>query len=161
LLCSADMDTMLFSLASLLLERTRSGRKLCTDSRVGADDGCAYGRRLPLWRHRRGSLLSLSSSMAWTLRVKTQVSASRSGRRWRQRHIPLVGVVLESQFWQLCGFSYVWVGGRRGSGSGWWMCVEAAASGYMVSRCFMRRSSCLHDLGDCLVSLVRRGCRLG
>jgi hypothetical protein len=58
-------------------------------------------------------------------------------------------------------FSCVGVGGRRGSGPGWWMCVEAAASGFMVSSCFMRRSSCLHGLGDCLVSLVRRGCRLG
>jgi hypothetical protein len=36
------------------------------DPWVGADDGSAYGRRLPPWRHRRGSLLSLSMSMAWT-----------------------------------------------------------------------------------------------
>jgi hypothetical protein len=35
---------------------------LCT----GADDGSAYGRRLPPWRHYRESLLSLSMSMAWT-----------------------------------------------------------------------------------------------
>jgi hypothetical protein len=33
------------------------------------------------------------------------------------------------------------------------MCVEAAASGSMVGRCFVRWSSCFHGLGDCLVSL--------
>jgi hypothetical protein len=60
----------------------------------------------------------------------------------------------------VCVFSCVGVGGCRGSGPGWWMCVEAAALGFMVGRCFMWRSSCLHGLGDYLVSLVRRGCRL-
>jgi hypothetical protein len=40
------------------------------------------------------------SMMAWSLRVKTQASVSRSGRQ--QCCNPLVGVVLESQLWQLC-----------------------------------------------------------
>jgi hypothetical protein len=43
----------------------------------------------------------------------------------------------------VCGFSCIVVGGRRGSGPGWWMCAEAAATGFMVERCFMRRSSLL------------------
>jgi hypothetical protein len=64
-------------------------------------------------------------------------------------------------FGVVCDFSCVGVGGRRGSGPGWWMCVEAAVSGFMVGRCFMRRSSCLHGLGDCLVLVVRRCCWLG
>jgi hypothetical protein len=146
------------SLASPLAEGSSSGRKLCTDPRVGADDDGVYGCRFPSWRHHRGFSLPM---MAWSLRVKTQASVSRSGRRRRLRRIPLVGVALESQLAVVCGFSCVEVSGRRGSGPGWWLCVEAAASGYMVDSCFMRRSSCLHGLGDCLVLLVRRGCRLG
>jgi hypothetical protein len=98
--------------------------------------------------------------MTWSLRVKTQALVSRSGRRQRLRRIPLVGITLESQLAVVCGFSCVEVSGRRGSGPGWWLCVEAAASGYMVGSCFMRQSSCLHGLGDCLVLLVRRGYRL-
>jgi hypothetical protein len=52
----------------------------------------------------------------------------------------------------------------RGSGLGWWMCVDAAASGSMAGTCFMGRSNCLHGWVTvlcCLVSPVRRGCRLG
>jgi hypothetical protein len=146
------------SLASPLSEGSSSGRKLCPDPRVGADDGGVYGRRFPSWRHYRGFSLP---TMAWSLRVKTQASVSRSGRRRRLRRIPLVGVALESQLWRLCVASPVGVSGRWGSGPGCWLCVEAAASEFMVGRCFMRWSSCLHGLGDCLVSLVRRGCRLG
>jgi hypothetical protein len=59
------------------------------------------------------------------------------------------------------GFSCVVVGGCRGSGSGWWLCIEAAASGCMVGRSLIRSSDCLRGLGDILMSLVRQGCWLG
>jgi ribonuclease HI len=39
--------------------------------------------------------------------------------------------------------------------------VEAAASETMLGNCFMGWRSCWHGLGGNLVSLVRRGCRLG
>jgi hypothetical protein len=61
----------------------------------------------------------------------------------------------------VCGFSCVEIGGHRGSGPEWWLFVEAAASGSMVGSSFMRRICCLHGMGGNLVSLVRRGCRLG
>jgi hypothetical protein len=67
----------------------------------------------------------------------------------------------ESALAVVCAFFCVRVGGSQGSGPGWWMCVEAVASRYMVGRCFMRRSSCLNGLRAYLVSLVQRGCRLG
>jgi hypothetical protein len=100
--------------------------------------------------------------MAWSLRVKTQASVSRSGRRRRLRRIPLVGIALGRQLWQLCVASLalgsVDVGAtarmavvRRGGGLG-------IHGGQMLHEA---KSSCLHGLGDCLVSLVRRGCRLG
>jgi hypothetical protein len=78
LLSSEDLGALGCSiLASLSLsERSSSGRKLCPDLRVGADNGDIYGRRFPSWRHHRG--LSLSRSMARALRVKTQALASRS-----------------------------------------------------------------------------------
>jgi hypothetical protein len=142
-----------------LSERSSSRRKLCPDLRVGADDGGVYGCRFPSWRHHLG--LSLSRSMAQALRVKTQALACRSGRRRLFCHLPVVGVALVSQLCRLVRtFSFVGVGGRRGSGAGWWLCVEAAASGPMAGICFMVRSSCSHGLGDNLVSLVRLGCRL-
>jgi hypothetical protein len=87
-------------LASLLLERSSSGRKPCPDPWVGADDGGVYGHCFPSWRHRRG--LPLLLSMAWVLREKIQASVSRSGRRCRQRRLPLVGVALENQLWRSC-----------------------------------------------------------
>jgi hypothetical protein len=58
-------------------------------------------------------------------------------------------------------YSCVGVNGRRGSGPEWWLCIQAAASEFMVGICFMRRSRYMYALGDCLVSLVRRGCQLG
>jgi hypothetical protein len=71
--------------------------------------------------------------------------------------------------------------GCQGSGPGWWLCVDhsrrtkirghrlaykstissEAASGSMAGTSFMGRSSCSYGLGVNLVSLVRRGCRLG
>jgi hypothetical protein len=41
-------------------------------------------------------------SLAQTLRVKTQASVSRSGRRRCQRRVPVGGVALESQLYRLC-----------------------------------------------------------
>lgn len=61
----------------------------------------------------------------------------------------------------VCGFSFVGVGGRRGSGPGRWLCVEAAASGSMVGNNLLGCGSCLRGLGGTLVSPVQRGCRLG
>jgi hypothetical protein len=141
-------------------ERSSFGRKLCPDIRVGTDDGSVHRRRFTFWRHHRG--LSLSRSMARALRMKTQALANRSGRRTLFCHLSVVGVALVSQLCRLVRiFSSVGVGGRRGSGPGWWLCVEVAASGPMSGICFMVRSSCSHGLGDNLMSPVRRGCRLG
>jgi hypothetical protein len=162
LLSSGELGALGCSiLASLsLTQRSSSGQKLCLDLRVGADDGGVHGRCFPCWRHHHG--LTLSRSMARALRVKTQALASRSGRQRLFGHLLVVGVPLVSQLCRLvCTFSSVGVGGRRGSGPGWWLCVEAAASGPMAGICFMVRSSCSHGLGDNLVSPVRRGCRLG
>jgi hypothetical protein len=72
--------------------------KALPDPRVGADVGGIYGRRFPSWRQHRGLFLLM---MAWSLRVKTLASVSRSGRRRRQRRIPLAGVALESLLWRL------------------------------------------------------------
>jgi hypothetical protein len=125
-----------------------------------ADDGGVYGCHFPPWRHHRG--LSLPLSMARALQVKIQASVSRGGRRRRQRQLPLVGVALVSHLWRLRVASLVFgVSGRRGSGPGWWLCIEAAASGSMAGRSFMGWCRCSHVLGGNLVSLVWRGCRLG
>jgi hypothetical protein len=70
---------------------------------------------------------------------------------------PLVAVEDGVLMWSAC----VGVGGCQGSGPRWWLGVEAAASGSMAGRSFMGWGSCLHGLGDNLVSPVRRGCRLG
>jgi hypothetical protein len=134
-----------------LSEGSFSGRKLCSDPLVGADDGGVYGRRFPSWRHHCGFSLPV---VAWSLRVKTQASVSRSGRRRRQRRIPLVGVVLESQLWGMC----VWLLFRWGqwtSGQRPRMVDVRRGGGLGIhgGKCFMRRSSCLLGLGDCLVSL--------
>jgi hypothetical protein len=103
----------------------------------------------------------LPMRMVWALRVKAQVSVSRSGRR-RRLSPPSCGRRLgESALAVVRGFSCVVVDGRRGSGPGLWMCVEAAASRSSAGRCFMGWSSCSLGLGDSLVSPVRRGCRLG
>jgi hypothetical protein len=66
----------------------------------------------------------------------------------------------ESALAVACGFSCVRVSGRRGSSPGWWLCVEAAASGFMAGRSFMGWCRCSHFLGGNLVLLVRQGCRL-
>jgi hypothetical protein len=52
----------------------------------------------------------------------------------------------------VCGFSYFGVGERRGSGPGWWLCVEAMALGCMVGNNFIGSGSCMCALGDFLVS---------
>jgi hypothetical protein len=49
----------------------------------------------------------------------------------------------ESTLVVVCGLFGVGVSGRQGSNPGWWMCIEAAASRYMVGRCFMRRDASL------------------
>jgi hypothetical protein len=52
-----------------------------------------------------------------------------------------------------------WISGQRLQAEVLW--VEAASSETMLSKCFMGQRSCLHVLGGNLVSIVRRGCRLG
>jgi hypothetical protein len=99
--------------------------------------------------------------MVWALRVKTQVSVSRSGRR-RRLSPPSCGRCLgESALAVVRGFSCVVVGGCQGSGPGWWMCVEAVASRSRAGICFMEWSSCALGLGESLVSPVRQGYQLG
>ena len=66
----------------------------------------------------------------------------------------------ESALTVVCGFSCVWVGGCRDSGPVV-VCVEVVASGSLAERSFMGRSCCSNGLGRNLVSLVRRGWRLG
>jgi hypothetical protein len=46
---------------------------------VGAGDGGVFERRSTPWRHHRGALVPLPTTLAWAIRVKTQAPVSGAG----------------------------------------------------------------------------------
>jgi hypothetical protein len=46
---------------------------------VGAGDGGVFKRCSPPWRHHRGALVPLPTTLAWAIRVKTQAPVSGAG----------------------------------------------------------------------------------
>jgi hypothetical protein len=83
------------------------------------------------------------------------------GRGWHHTSLTRWGLVLRVEYDLRVSSSWWPVDACWGSNlNGWCLYVEAAASGTMVVSTFMRRICGSAGLGDNLVSLVRRGCRL-
>jgi hypothetical protein len=132
-----------------------SGRKPSTDL-VGAGSGGAPASfffletlAVELRLHPRWLRLSGRNPKPWVPGRAMAAAASFPSCRYRLGELALF---LLLSTWR-------WMSGQRPRVED--LRVEAAASKTMLGNCFMGRRSCWHGLGGNLVSLVRRGCRLG